>query len=147
MIKLHNVKISGYDFTADVNVLDIPKDILNVINVDSDTWHSDYLKVEGNFSAHAYEDDYAEITDIEVTILGAPNGKTYTAKTGVERYKDERGLTYVRPIFGQVADHHAAAIEDDERFNIDALCDDISSQIDSHELWHEQQIAAADFMD
>lgn len=71
-LKIHVTKVKGYDFTGWVNIDDLSNAQLDALRINRDTWHTDCIEVEGEFSVSAYSYDDCEIDSIDgINLVGA----------------------------------------------------------------------------
>lgn len=138
MIKINDLKIKGYTFKGKVNVNDLPIDILITLHIEPETYQSDTVEVEGEFTAYAEHDDYATIDDVQFTLYGALTGKHHRAIVGNVKKVGDNGITTIVPKWDLVPSVYEYDASNDSRFDIDSLVDEIGSQIDAYEVYQDR---------
>ncbi len=146
-IKFEEVNVKGHNFTAIVWLADLDADVLKALHLDGPDVGTDRVKVEGEFSVYAPHDDECSVDYLAVTLIGALNGKTYWGPTGkMEKWRDERGMQCVKSIWDNIPASYLYEAEEDSRFDIDGLVEQISEQLDAHEEYYEQARGRAEYL-
>ena len=145
MIKLNVERVKGYTATGYVSVCDLPDDIIKKLKIDPKT--TETVDFEAEFYTYASEDD-AQIEGFDgLYLIGTPTGETYKGPTGQYETSvcETSGITIRKQIWGQLPKTHDVSIEDDSRFDIDDLCEQIVDQSDTYRWYTDRLETEADY--